>query len=55
MAVLLGLRPQQHGETAWVSAVSLDTSVVDLDDVSVVTGGSQISKTALLPKDKSLP
>ena len=55
MAVLLGLRPQQHGETTWVSAVSLDTSVVDLDDVSVVTGGSQISKTALLPKDKSLP
>ena len=55
MAVLLGLRPQQQGETTWVSAVSLDTSVVDLDDVSVVTGGSQISKTALLPKDKSLP
>lgn len=54
-AVLVGLRAHQHRETTWVSAVSLDTSVLDLDDVSVVTGGSQISKTALLPKDKSLP
>ena len=52
---MLELRAHQHRETTWVSAVSLDTSVVDLDDVSVVTGGSQISKTALLPKDKSLP
>ena len=55
MAVLLGLRPQQHGETTWVSAVSLDTSVVDLDDVSVVTGGSQISKTALLTAQRQEP
>lgn len=46
--MLVGLRAHQHRETTWVSAVRLDTSVLDLDDVSVVTGGSQISKTALL-------
>ena len=31
MAVLVGLRPRQHGETTWVYTVSLDTSVVDHD------------------------
>ena len=48
MAVFVGLRAQQHGETTWVSAVSLDDSLLDFDNVSVVTGGSQISKTTLL-------
>ena len=54
-AVLVGLRAHQHRETTWVSAVSLDTSVVDLDDVSVATGGSQISKTALLTAQRQEP
>ena len=48
MAVFVGLRAQQHGETTWVSAVSLDDSLLDFNNVSVVTGGSQISKTTLL-------
>ena len=44
MAVFVGLRAQQHGETIWVSAVSLDNSLLDFDNVSIVTGGSQIRK-----------
>ena len=48
MAVFVGLRAQEPGETTWVSAVSLDNSLLDFDDVSIVTGGSQISKTTLL-------
>ena len=48
MAVFVGSRAQKHGETTWVSAVSLDNSLLDFDDVSIVTGGSQISKTTLL-------
>ena len=48
MAVSVGLRAQQHGETTWVSAVNLDDSLLDFCNVSVVTGGRQISKTAPL-------
>ena len=47
MAVFVGLRAQQHGETTWVSAVSLDDSLLDFDNVSIVNGGSKISKTTL--------
>ena len=55
MAVFVGLRAQQHGETTWVSAVSLDDSLLDFDNVSIVTGGSQISKTTLLNAQRQDP
>ena len=55
MAVFVGLRAQQHGETTWVSAVSLDDSLLDFDNVSVVNGGSQISKTTLLNAQRQDP
>ena len=55
MAVFVGLRAQQHGETTWVLAVSLDDSLLDLDNVSVVTGGSQLSKTTLLNAQRQDP
>ena len=55
MAVFVGLRAQQHGETTWVSAVSLDDSLLDFDNVSVVTGGSQINKTTLLNAQRQDP
>ena len=47
VAVFVGLRAQQHGETTWVSAVSLDDSLLDFDNVSIVNGGRKISKTTL--------
>ena len=38
-----------------MSAVSLDDSLLDFDNVSVVTGGSQISKTTLLNAQRQDP
>lgn len=38
-----------------MSAVSLDTNVLNLDDVSVVNGGSQIRTTALLTAQRQDP
>ena len=56
MALFVGLRAPQHGETTWVSAMSLDESLLEFDDVSVVTGGSKIGKRHCgMPKDKIPP
>ena len=55
LAVFGELRAQEHGETIWVSAVSLDNSLLDFDDVSIVTGGGQISKTTLLNAQRQDP
>ena len=55
MAVFVGLRAQEHGETTWVSTVSLDNSLLHFDDVSIVTGGRQISKTTLLNAQRQDP
>ena len=55
MAVFVGLRAQQHGQTTWVSAVSLDDSLLDFDNVSIVNGGSQIRKTTLLNAQRQDP
>ena len=55
MAVFVGLRAKQHGETTCVSGASLDDSLLDFDNVSVVTGGSQIKQnyTVECPKTRS--
>lgn len=55
MAGFVGVRAQDRGETTWLSAVSHDTSLLNLDEVSLGSGVYSISKPALMNAQKQDP
>ena len=48
----MGVGAQGRGETVWVSAVSNDSSLFNMEEVSLVSSVDEISKRSLLDAQK---